>query len=494
MFSIIIASDHIKISNLDIFRMVRLEIFHSMLTYSFTNLGSDSLYEHLYKCIKNDILQSVLSPGEKLPSKRSFAKNLGISTITVENAYAQLMAEGYVYSIPKKGFFVADIKSQEPAATSILSSENVQLSSGKSSYIADFTSNQAKQEQFPFSIWAKLIRQLLNENQVDLLTNPPSGGILPLRKAIAGHLLAFRGMHVEPEQIIIGAGTEYLYGLLLQLLGMDKHYGIEDPGYHKIYQIYQSHQVSCSYVTMDKDGVQISDLEQAGIDVVHLSPSHHFPTGIVMPISRRYEILGWASKSPNRYIIEDDYDSEFRLTGQPIPPLQSIDVLEKVIYMNTFTKTLASTVRISYMVLPKHLVNTFYEKLSFYSCTVSNFEQYTLAHFISEGYFEKHLNRMRNYYHNKRDFLLQSIRNSPLAQYATISEEDAGLHFLLKLKTSYSDTEFRQRMEQRGVRLSALSQYYEHAPESAEHVFIINYSSLSEESITKAIELLYEAL
>lgn len=189
-------------------------------------------------------------------------------------------------------------------------------------------------------------------------------------------------MTVSPEQIIIGAGTEYLYGLLLQLLGFEKHYAVEDPGYSKISQIYKSHGVSCGFASMDSAGVKISDLEEQKIDVVHLSPSHHFPTGTVMPISRRYELLAWASKAPSRYIIEDDYDSEYRLNGQPIPTLQSIDVQEKVIYINTFTKTLASTVRISYLVLPKHLVNEFYARLYFYSCTVSNFEQYTLARWL----------------------------------------------------------------------------------------------------------------
>lgn len=465
-----------------------------MITYSFTNIGSDSLYMYLYKCIKNDILQEVLHAGEKLPSKRSLARNLNISIITVENAYAQLVAEGYVYSMPKKGFFVTDIKTLKQKKEPVLSTENVQLSSGKSNYFADFTSNQTSSEHFPFSIWAKLTRELLTNHQQELLTNSPCGGILPLRQAIAKHLRDFRNMTVQPEQIIIGAGTEYLYGLLLQILGFEKRYAVEDPGYNKISQIYKSHCVSCSFASMDSFGVKISDLEKQNIDVVHISPTHHFPTGIIMPISRRYELLGWASKSESRYIIEDEYDSEFRLNGQPIPTLQSIDVQEKVVYINTFTKTLASTVRISYMVLPKHLVNLFYSKLNFYSCTVSNFEQYILARFISEGYFEKHINRMRNYYHCKRDKLLHAIETSPLATYATISEEHAGLHFLLKLNIAASDKEFLLRLEQSGVKLNSMSQYYQVPPETGEHIFIINYSFIPEENMEKAIGLIYHAL
>lgn len=465
-----------------------------MITYSFADLGSDCLYIHLYKCIKNDILQGVLHAGEKLPSKRSLAQNLNISIITIENAYAQLIAEGYVYSIPKKGFFVTEIMTLHKKDEPILSTENVQLSSGKSGYFADFTSNQTSSEHFPFSIWAKLTRELLTHNQPDLLTNPPCGGILSLREAIAKHLKDFRNMTVAPEQIIIGAGTEYLYGLLIQLLGFNKRYAVEDPGYSKISQIYESHCISCNFASMDSFGVKISDLENQNIDIVHISPSHHFPTGTIMPISRRYELLGWAAKSNMRYIIEDDYDSEYRLNGQPIPTLQSIDVQEKVIYINTFTKTLASTVRISYMVLPKHLVNNFYSKLFFYSCTVSNFEQYTLARFISEGYFEKHINRMRNYYHNKRDKLLHIIEKSPLSSYVTISEEDAGLHFLLKINTQLPDTEFLLKLERSGIKLSSLSQYYQTPPKEVEHIFIINYSFVAEENMEKAIQMIYRAL
>ncbi|MEE0685185.1 MAG: PLP-dependent aminotransferase family protein [Lachnospiraceae bacterium] len=465
-----------------------------MITYSFTEIGSDSLYIYLYKCIKNDILQDVLHIGDKLPSKRSLAKNLNISVITIENAYAQLIAEGYIYSIPKKGYFVADIKTIHKKEKTILTSENIQLTSGKSNYIADFTSNQTSSEHFPFSIWAKITRELLTNHHTELLTNPPCGGILPLREAISKHLKDFRNMTVTPEQIIIGAGTEYLYGLLIQLLGFDKQYAVEDPGYNKISQIYESHCVSCKYITMDSFGVSVSDLEMQNIDILHISPSHHFPTGTIMPISRRYELLGWAAKSDSRYIIEDEYDSEYRLNGQPIPTMQSIDIQEKIIYMNTFTKTLASTVRISYMVLPMHLVNKFYSKLYFYSCTVSNFEQYILAHFISEGYFEKHINRMRNYYHNKRDLILNSIKKSPLASYVTISEEDSGLHFLLKINTSLPDHEFLLKLEQKGIKLSSLSQYYRTPHKNSEHTFVINYSFAKEDTIDKAIDMIYQTI
>lgn len=463
-----------------------------MITYSFTDIGSDSLYEHLYKCIKRDILQGILRAGEKLPSKRSLAKNLGISVITIENAYEKLISEGYIYSIPKRGFYVTDFKDNLAINNTPLAQEAVQLTSGDQGYLIDFSSNQTPANLFPFTIWAKLIREALHENQEKLMTNPPCGGIFPLRCAIAEHLKAFRGMQVSPEQIIIGAGTEYLYGLLIQLLGIKKRYAVEDPGYRKISQIYESHSVACEFIAMDDSGIKIDELEDKKIDVIHISPSHHFPTGIVMPISRRYELLSWASKSENRYIIEDDYDSELRLSGQPIPTLQSIDISEKVIYMNTFTKTLASTIRISYMVLPRQLLQSFYDKLSFYSCTVSNFEQYTLARFIADGYFEKHINRMRNYYHHKRDELVNAINGSSLKRYVKISKEDAGLHFLMEIKIHQTDKDFVLLLKEHGIKLTPLSDYFIQNPSHSEHIFVMNYSASDQDKFNEAIEILHK--
>ena len=400
-----------------------------MLTYSFTNLKNESLYMHLYQCIRQDIVDGKLVSGEKLPSKRSFAKNLGVSTITIENAYAQLLSEGYIYSIPKKGFYVSDFKNNVIKPVK-LTTENVKLSSGQSDFLADFSSNQTRPENFPFSIWAKLMRETFNTNSPELMTKPPCGGIMGLRQAIATHLEQFRGMHVQPEQIFIGAGTEYLYGLLIQLLGFDKKYAIENPGYEKIAAIYNSYNVAYHYIPMDNNGILVDELEKSEADVVHISPSHHFPTGIVTPISRRYELLGWAAASADRYIIEDDYDSEFRYKGKPIPALQGMDQNGCVIYMGTFSKAIAPAIRVGYMVLPEALLSVYLAKGRFYSSTVSRVDQRILAKFISGGYFERHLNRMREIYKGKHDALLGELK--PLEKRFEITGEFAGLHVLLK--------------------------------------------------------------
>ncbi len=465
-----------------------------MITYSFSDIGSDSLYGHLYKCIKNDIINGTLPAGAKLPSKRSFARNLGISTITVENAYQQLIAEGYVFSVQKKGYYVCDIDEDSVLRTGGTGTQKTkQYDPAPRPIMTDFTTTQTAPENFPFTIWARLLRSVISEQKNELMTPSPSAGMARLRLAISTHLHAFRGMDTAPEQIIVGAGTEYLYGLLIQLLGAERTYAVEDPGYRKISKIYGSHSVKCCHIPLDAGGIITSELEYSGADILHISPSHHFPTGIVTPISRRYELLAWAAKSDSRYIIEDDYDSEFRLEGRPVPTLSSIDVMEKVIYMNTFSKSLTPTIRISYMVLPKHLVQRFYDKLSFYSCTVSNFEQLTLARFIEEGYFEKHINRMRTFYRNRRDEILRTIAESPLAKQVHITEEDAGLHFLMRVDTKLTEQEFKREALSRGIRLAPLSDYYEEAARAPLNTYIINYSDIQTENLREAADALNAA-
>ena len=493
-----------------------------MLTYSFENLGNDSLYEYLYKCIRKDILDGKIKAREKLPSKRSFAKNLGVSTITVENAYAQLMAEGYLYSVPKSGYYAAEISrhlltptpqtehgghllartKEAEAFASVNDAPSVQK---EFPAVVDLVNSRTNQNQFPFALWARLMRQVLSEKQEELMLPAPGAGVPALRRAIAEYLLQYQGMSVTEEQIIIGAGTEYLYGLLIQLLGQDKKYALEDPGYVKMAKVYQSHLVSIAYIPMDENGIQVDALRNSGADILHVSPSHHYPTGVTTPIGRRYELLGWANESRERYIIEDDYDCEFRLAGRPIPSLQSIDRLDKVIYMNTFTKSLASTIRISYMVLPKRLLARFQERLGFYACTVSNFEQYTLAEFISGGYFEKHINRTRNYYRGKRDALLKAIVQSPLSSKVRIHEADAGLHFLMQIDITLPDEELVSRAAQSGIRLSCLSQYYHVSQEEPDsdsvnqvqepirHAVLVNYSGLENEKMPWLAQALYQA-
>lgn len=304
------------------------------------------MYTHLYKCIKHDITSGVLHANEKLPSKRTLAKNLGISLITVENAYAQLVVEGYIYSQPKRGYYVASIEQQTQPPRPIEHPHCALPTQPRQHYFANFARSSVPPDTFPYNIWARLLRNTLTTaDEHALISDTSAGGVLALRQALAKHLYQFRGLSIAPEQIIIGAGTQTLYNLIVQLLGRSHVYALENPGYPQLAAIYQANNVFCHYLPMDKQGIRADILESSGADILHISPSHQFPTGIVMPVSRRYELLRWAAKKSSRYIIEDDYDCEFRLFGKPIPPLQSIDSEEKVIYINTFSKTLAPTSR-----------------------------------------------------------------------------------------------------------------------------------------------------
>ncbi|WP_308603144.1 PLP-dependent aminotransferase family protein [uncultured Fibrobacter sp.] len=468
-----------------------------MLSYDIKNAGDESLYHFLYRSIRNDILSGRLEADWKLPSKRPFASQLGVSVVTVENAYAQLLAEGFIYTQPRKGFFVSAIQSKVPAAKSPPLPESRESREEPvllpNELVADFADNQLEVSNFPFSTWAKITRRILGERQKDLLKRSPNCGVRELREAIAQMLFDFRGLSADPEQIVVGAGSDCLYSWLVQLLGFNKKYGVEDPGYSKISKIYRKLNVVCHFIPLDENGVRIDQLEETCTDVIHISPSHHFPTGKVMPVSRRYELLGWASKSSNRYIVEDEYDSEFRMVGRPIPSMQSIDVQEKTIYINSFTKTLASTVRVSYMVLPKPLAQKFHDEFSFYTCTVSNLEQYVLAAYIGSGLYEKHINRMRNLYRGRRDFLIEAIRQSRLKDFVEIAGQDAGLHFILKVDTDMNDEEFCERLRKEGVRLRALSDYYA-VSEPSHHEFVVNYSSVPQNKIPLAVQKIVEVL
>ena len=446
-----------------------------MLTYELKKSPGVPLYEALYRCIRGDILSGALKSGEKLPSKRALAENLEISKITVETAYSQLLSEGYIRSEEKVGYFVEAVERPAPKALS-----PVPQAEAAASPALDLTANGT--EQFPFSVWSKLQREVMLDYGEKLLLPLPYQGIPELRQAIADHLAAFRGMTVDPENILIGAGTDFLYNLLIQLLGREKTYAVEEPGYGKIRKIYAAGGVVCLSAPMDALGVRPDGLEQA--DILHISPSHHFPTGIVTPVSRRQELLNWA-KQGGKWIIEDDYDSEFRFDAHPMAAMLSMD-RERVIYMNSFSKTLAPSIRISYMVLPAPLMQAFREKLSFYSCTVPSFEQYTLARFLSRGYFEKHINRMRKFYKSRRNRVVAALENCPFAGKLTILEQNAGLHFLLKVDTDLSDKELTEKLAAAGIRIRALSSYYHDKAEDL-HCLVVNYSGLKEETLEEAL-------
>ena len=447
-----------------------------MLTYELKKTPGVPLYEALYRCIRADILNGVLSPGQKLPSKRALAENLEVSKITVEGAYNQLLSEGYICSREKVGYFVEKVERHIPSPRPQREAEAVPQAP-----LVDLTGSGTV--RFPFSVWMKLQREVMLDYGEKLLLPMPNQGIPELRQAISRHLADFRGLHARPENILIGAGTDFLYNLLIQLLGRDLIYAVEEPGYGKIRKIYAAGGVGCVSAALDEKGVRPDSLGDAR--VLHISPSHHFPTGLITPVSRRAELLAWAVQNDG-YIIEDDYDSEFRFDAHPMPAMQSLDRSGRVIYMNSFSKTLAPSIRISYMVLPGELMERFRRELGFYGCTVPSFEQYTLARFLSRGHFEKHINRMRKFYRSRRNRVVQLLRSCPLADKLSILELDAGLHFLLKVDTELSDRELTEKLLGCGIRIHALSHYY-HETGGNTHTLVVNYALLDEEALARML-------
>ena len=455
-----------------------------MLTYELKKSPGVPLYEALYRCIRGDILSGVLRAGEKLPSKRALAQHLEVSKITVETAYNQLLAEGYICSREKVGYFVEAVERPAPRTPAPPSAKKT----APPLPLLDLT--RSGTEHFPFSVWSRLQREVMLDYGEALLQPLPHQGIWELRQAISQHLAAFRGMEIDPENILIGAGTDFLYNLLIQLLGRDKTYAVEEPGYGKIRKIYAAGGVDCISAPLDSLGVRPDSLREA--DVLHFSPSHHFPTGLVTPVGRRQELLGWA-RERNGWIIEDDYDSEFRFDAHPLPAMQSL-APDRVIYMNSFSKTLAPSIRISYLVLPFGLMAEFKQKLGFYSCTVPSFEQYTLARFLSRGHFEKHINRMRKFYRTRRNRVVSLLTTCPFSQRIEILEQDAGLHFLVRVDTRLSDTELTQKLAAAGIRVKPISSYY-HLPAGEDrHLFLVNYSVLDEDALAQALKDLPQQL
>ena len=452
-----------------------------MLTYALKKQPGVPLYESLYRCIREDILTGRLLPGQKLPSKRALAEHLKVSKITVEGAYDQLLAEGYIRSVERVGYFA------EQAERKSLVRATAEAATPAPQWEIDLTANGST--DFPFSVWSRLQRQVMGQLKERLLQPMPNQGLWELRQAIAAHLAGFRGMQVRPENILIGAGTDFLYNLLIQLLGRDKVYAVEEPGYSKIRMIYSVGGVTCRSAPLDHLGVIPSALED--VQVLHISPSHHFPTGLVTPIGRRNALLDWAANAPDRYIIEDDYDSEFRFSAHPMPTLESMDRQGRVIYMNTFSKTLTPSIRISYMILPDDLMAQFQQRLGFYSCTVPSFEQHTLARFLEEGYFEKHLNRMRKAYKARRNAIAAALAECLWASRLELLEQDAGLHFLLRVDTQLTEAQLLERCANAGILVRTLSSYY-HGPVPAqdEKCLVINYSGLRPEQIARLGQIL----
>lgn len=468
------------------------------------------LYEQIYGYIKQEVQAGRIKSGEKLPSTRSLCKYLEVSRSTVELAYEQLLSEGYVEAQACRGFFVTDVKGLYQLDSP--SEEYSKIDTHKKeTYCYDFTPNGVDLNSFPYNAWRKLSNESLLDDRAELFRLGEPQGEYGLRLAICHYLHQARGVNCKPEQMIVGAGNDYLLMLLAAIIGQDHMVAFENPTYRQAYRLFKNLSYRVCTVDMDSGGMDVEKLEASGADIAFVMPSHQYPLGIVMPLKRRLDLLKWAEQKEERYIIEDDYDSEFRYKGKPIPALQGYDNHEKVIFIGTFSKAIAPAIRISYLVLPEPLLRRFRERSGFLNSTVSKVDQLILKKFIEEGYFERHLNKTRALYKSRHDVLLFCLKNtfcqneisgrhSPKwgvqkgsREIFRISGERAGVHLLLHVLNGMTEEELIERAKARGIKVYGLSEYYVEPQPDAVATILLGYANMSEDKIVEAVKILADA-
>lgn len=451
--------------------------------------GEEPLYSQLYNQLAGQIRRGSLSPGTRMPGKRSLAQRLGLSVNTVDTAYQMLVAEGYLESRPRSGFFVQQVEQ----LLEVPRQQAAPVPTPPPKPRFDCSTGSVDTDLFPFRTWGRIQRDLLYQSP-QLLHHGPRQGDENLRQAVLEYLEAYRGVKCSLRQLVIGAGVEYLLGLVGGLL-KGKTAAIENPGYSRPGIILENNGVSCRAVEIDGSGLRVDLLEKSGADLCYITPSHHFPTGVTMPVGRRSQLLRWAMARPGRYILEDDYDAEFRFQLRPLPSLQGMGGPGgPVIYLFTFSKTLAPSIRIAGMVLPLSLVEEYEKMYGAYSNTVSRFEQQTLAQFIQRGHFTRHLARMRSLYKARLGHLVSELENAFGPGRLVLRGQHTGLHLLVTLPGGPSEEELVARAGAAGIRLSGLSQYYltgrENCPPST---VVLGYASLGDEDIPALAAALKEA-
>ena len=466
------------------------------LTISLQYGSGKPLYEQIYEYIKNDIQNGLIKSGERLPSTRSLCSHLEVSRTTVEQAYEQLLSEGYIESRPCRGYFVTEIEGLYrimPAGMRQTGKEEEKQTVCR----YDFTPNGVDLNSFPYNTWRKLSKECLVDDRAELFRLGDPQGEYGLRNAICSYLYQARGVSCRPEQVIVGAGNDYILMLLSTIIGNRHRIAFENPTYKQAYRLFRNLSYDICTVDMDKKGMNVEKLEESGADIAFVMPSHQYPLGVVMPIRRRMELLQWAEMEEGRYIIEDDYDSEFRYRGKPIPALQGYDSSGKVIYTGTFSKSIAPAIRMSYIVLPDPVLEIYRRRCRFLNSTVSKVDQLILEKFIGEGYFERHLNKTRALYKSRHDALLTCLKelDGELNGKFRVSGENAGVHLLLHFHDSGTENSLIRRAEEKGVRVYGLSSYYvkDSVPETEEPVILLGYANMSEEKIREAVEQLKKA-
>lgn len=446
--------------------------------------GTEPLYLQLYQHLAREIQQGRPGAGKKLPSKRRLCAMLGVSMSTVEGAYSLLLAEGYVRSLPRSGYVAAQLHDVQPQSVPDLPPAPPPTSQWR----YDCSTSSVDTTVFPFSSWARINKDAVYQNPGLLQPGHPQGDE-PLRVALAGLLAQYRGVRCSPEQIVVGAGADYLLSLLLQLFPQGSTVALEDPGYPTAWQAVERHGHHPVSVPVDRDGMDPQALERSNATLAYVTPSHQFPLGVTMPVERRSRLLHWAAQAPDRYLLEDDYDSEFRYVSRPIPALQGLDHGGRVIYLGTFSRSIAPAIRVAYLILPPQLLARYRQVFPQGACTVSRFEQETLRQFLVQGLYSRHLRRSGNLYRRKCLTLSRALET---CGYLSLAGQDAGLHFLLTA-SHLTESDMVARAAESGLRVYPLSRYCHHVSPPPSTV-VVGYAGLPTQELDICAQLLCQAL
>lgn len=449
------------------------------------------IYQQIYHYIIQEIRCLRIKPNSKLPSIRRLSQHLAISRTTVEWAYHQLLAEGYIESRPKSGFYTKELPfdSIHPPHLSQQEEEISTVTAPTPQTLIDFRYGATDIRHFPVKEWRQITNLILQDPRSFHYGHPQ--GEISLRTELAKYLYFSRGVVCEPEQIVIGSGTQTLLSFLCQFINKEKHVGFEEPGYDGARALFHNHGFKIIPITLDDEGISISQLNESSCSIVYITPSHQFPMGMTLPITQRLQLIQWALEK-DRLIIEDDYDGEFRYNELPIPALQGLMPDAPIIYMGTFSKSLLPGIRISYMVLPKALLPSYHNVCHLYEQTASTWHQLTLSEFMRTGYFERHIRRMRKANQKKYSLVIKEIDHW-MKDRARILGSAAGMHILLELDDQRSETELIELAKKQGVNVYPTSRYWIKVLPSHRPTILLGYSNIKEEDIPVGIECLYRA-
>lgn len=444
----------------------------------FNKSSNKALYIQLYEYIKQEITTGLLKPDSKLPSIREASSTLNLSKTTIENAYSQLVAEGYIENYPKIGYFVCDLsdynfelrrEAQKNISTEILDME--------------FINDGVDHESFDISNWKRLYNKTVSDENTNIYNSCAIQGEKVLREEIANFVNTMRGGHTSSEQVIVGAGVQYLLGILIGIIKNDFNtVAVEKPGFNKAEFIFEDHMFNIRHIEITDNGFPIEDLRKSDAKLIYISPSHQYPLGTVMPVNKRMELLDWAYKN-NGFIIEDDYDSMIRYGGMPIPCLQGMDTNDRVVYLGSFSKMLLPSLRISYMVIPKRLLPKYNSIKTRHTQSTSKIDQVVLAHFMKEGYMTKHLRKIKRIYKKKNQFLISSLKYT-FKDDIEIVNADSGLHIVCEAKTPKTRDMLLEDAKKQRILLNIIS------IKNKKVIFSLNYSGIKTIEIKEFTEQL----